>query len=152
MLSQRHSTDMSGVTDVKQHFGYSDQTLPCTSTPEDCLYLDLVYRSHDDFMLYSGIMWASIGGILVLWAVGRHVARSQPSGVQLPMEVEGGVPQSRSALDRLQRAITSHARSYLLPDAARPIFGRVTRTQVLTLIVLTGYLIVFSFVGLIYRS
>jgi predicted ferric reductase len=152
MLAPRHSTNMTGVTAVKTHFGYSDQTFPCTSTPEDCLYLDLVYRSHDDSLLYSGIMWAAIGGILLLWAIGRHFARSQPSGVQLPTELGEGVPQSRSAIGRLQRAITSHARSYLLPDAARPVFGRVTRTQVLTLTVLTGYLIVFSFVGLIYRS
>jgi predicted ferric reductase len=152
ILVPRHSMNMSGATAVKPHFGYADESIPCTSTPEDCLYLDLVYRSHDDSMLYSGIMWSIIGGVLLLWAVGRHFARAQPSGVQLPTEVGEGVPRSRSALERLQRAIPSYARRYLLPDAARPIFGRVSRTQVLTLTVLTGYLIVFSFVGLIYRS
>jgi predicted ferric reductase len=152
VLTSHHSTIMSGVTAVKTHFGYSDQTFPCTSTLEDCLYLDLVYRSHDDSMLYSGIMWAAIGGILLSWAIGRHFTRSQPSGVQLPQEVREGAPKSRGAIERLQRAIASYARCCLLPDAARPIFGRATRTQILTLTILTGYLIVFSFIGLIYRS
>jgi predicted ferric reductase len=151
MLAPRHSQNLSEATAVEHHWGYADRMIPCTSTPDDCAYLDLVYRSHDLSMLYSGIMWAIIGGILLLWAVSRHFARSQPSGVHLPTEVGEGVPQGRSASERLQRAIPSYARRYLLPDAARPIFGRVTRTQVLTLAVLTGYLIVFSFVGLIYK-
>ncbi|PVH90408.1 hypothetical protein DM02DRAFT_680680, partial [Periconia macrospinosa] len=151
MLAPRHIQNLSEATAVEHHWGYADRMVPCTSTPDDCVYLDLVYRSHDLSMLYSGIMWAIIGGILLLWAVGRHFARSQPSGVQLPTEAGEGVPQRRSALERLQRAIPSYVRRYGLPDAARPIFGRVTRTQVLTLAVLTGYLIVFSFVGLIYK-
>lgn len=50
----------------------------------------------------------------------------------------------------MQRAISSYSRQYLLSDAARPIFGRVKRTQVLTLVVLTGYLTIWSFVGIVY--
>jgi predicted ferric reductase len=150
-LARRHTPYVGEAEAIEPHWGYAARMLPCTSTPDDCNYLDLVYRSHDHSMLWSGILWAIIGGILLLWAVGRHFARSQPSGPQLPTEVGEGVPQRRSALGRLQRAIPSYARRYLLADAARPIFGRVTRTQVLTLTVLTGYLIVFSFVGFIWR-
>ncbi|USP79456.1 uncharacterized protein yc1106_06730 [Curvularia clavata] len=149
MLAPRHIQNFSEASAVEHHWGYADRMIPCTSTPGDCIYLDLVYKNHDLSMLYSGIMWSIIGGILVLWAIGRHFMRSQPSGVQLTTEIEG-VPERRSALDRLRRAIPSYTRRYLLPDAARPIFGRVTRTQVLTLAVLTGYLIIFSFVGMIW--
>ncbi|EMD88713.1 hypothetical protein COCC4DRAFT_195500 [Bipolaris maydis ATCC 48331] len=151
MLAPRHIQNMSAASSVEHHWGYADRAVPCTNVPDDCTYLDLVYHAHDLSMLYSGIMWSIIGGILVIWGVGRHFARSQPSGVQLPAEVGEGVPQKRSALERFQKAIASYSRQYLLPDAARPIFGRVTRTQVLTLTVLTGYLIVFSFVGMIYN-
>ncbi|EOA88296.1 uncharacterized protein SETTUDRAFT_168659 [Exserohilum turcica Et28A] len=152
MLAPRHIQNMSEAKAVKHYWGYVDRVIPCTSVPDDCRYLDLVYRNHELSMLYSGILWAAIGGILVLWAVGRHFARSQPSGVSLPAEAGEGVPRRRSALERLQRAVPSYARRYLQPDAARIIFGRVTRTQVLTLLVLTGYLIVFSFVGMVYKK
>ncbi|RAR12294.1 ferric reductase [Stemphylium lycopersici] len=152
LVPRVHIQNFSEATAVSHHWGYADRVIPCTNDPGSCEYLDIVYHSHDLGMLYTGIIWATIGGILLLWAVGRHFSRSQPSGVQLPTQVGEGVPQRRSALERLQRAVPSYARQYLLPDAARPIFGRVTRTQVLTLVVLTGYLTIFSFVGIVYRA
>ena len=148
--ARQHIQNHSDAAALQPHWGYADRVLPCTNDAGSCKYLDIVYAAHDIGMYYTGIIWATIGGILILWAIGRHFARSQPSGVQLPAEAGEGVRQRRSAFGRLQKAIPAYARQYLLPDAARPIFGRVTRTQVLTLVVLTGYLTVFSFVGIVY--
>ncbi|KAF2847472.1 ferric-chelate reductase-like protein [Plenodomus tracheiphilus IPT5] len=147
-----HIQNFSDASAVEPHWGYADRVMPCTSDPGSCAYLDVVYHSHDIGMYYTGIIWATIGGILLCWAIGRHFASSQPAGVQLPAAAGEGIRQGRSALERLQRAIPAYARQYLLPDAARPVFGRVTRTQVLTLIVLTGYLAIFSFVGIVYQK
>ncbi|KAF1945131.1 ferric-chelate reductase-like protein [Clathrospora elynae] len=152
MLVPRHIQDINSTTTVETHWGYADRAVPCTNDAGSCEYLDVVYHSHDIGIYYTGIIWATIGGILLLWAIGRHFVHSQPSGVQLPAEAGEGVKQRRGAFERFQRAAPSYARQYLLPDAARPIFGRVTRTQVLTLVVLTGYFAVFSFVGIIYKT
>ncbi|KAF1829152.1 hypothetical protein BDW02DRAFT_574235 [Decorospora gaudefroyi] len=152
MLAARaHIQNFSEASALEPHWGYADRVVPCTNDAGSCAYLDVVYHSHDLGMLYSGIIWATIGAVLLLWAIGRHAASSQPSGVQLAAEGEG-VSQKRSSFQRLRRALPSHARRYLLPDAARPIFGRITRTQVLTLVLLAGYLTIFSFVGIVYNT
>ncbi|CBX96143.1 hypothetical protein IAQ61_001317 [Plenodomus lingam] len=147
-----HIQNFSEASTVQPHWGYADRVLPCTNDPGSCAYLDVVYHSHDLGMYYTGIIWATIGGILIIWAVGRHFASSQPSGVPMPVEAGEQVRHTRSSFERLQRALPAYARHHLLPDAARPIFGRVTRTQVLTLLVLTGYLTIFSFVGIVYQK
>ena len=154
LLPRVHIQNFSDASAVEPHWGYADRVVPCTSDAGSCAYLDVVYHSHDVGMIYTGIIWVTIGAILLAWAIGRHFMHSQPSGVQLPAAAgEGeGVNSKRGAFERLQRATTSYARRFLLPDAARPIFGRVTRTQVLTLIVLTGYLTIFSFVGIVYQK
>lgn len=147
-----HIQNFSDASAVEPHWGYADRVVPCTSDAGSCAYLDVVYHSHDIGMYYTGIIWATIGCILLVWAIGRHFATSPPSGMQLPVEAGEGARSNRSALERLQRAAPAYARQYLLPDAARPIFGRVTRAQVLTLVVLTGYITVFSFVGIVYQK
>ncbi|KAL6710298.1 hypothetical protein ACN47E_009244 [Coniothyrium glycines] len=152
MFLRRHIQNFTEASSVQPHWGYADRVVPCTNDAGSCAYLDVVYRSHDVGMYYTGIIWATIGAILIVWAVGRHFTREQPSGVQLPAEAGEGVKTTRSAFERLQRAIPAYGRRYLLPDAARPIFGRVTRAQVLTLIVLTAYLTVFSFIGIVYHK
>ncbi|KAF2653192.1 ferric reductase [Lophiostoma macrostomum CBS 122681] len=157
--SRAHIQNFSEASAVEPHWGYADRIVPCTNDAGSCEYLDIVYHAHDVGILYTGIIWATIGAVLLVWAVGRQFARSQPSGVQLPIPAEAearesgeGVQRKRSAFERLQRAGQSYARQYLLPDAARCIFGRVTRTQVLILVVLTGYLTVFSFAGIVYKQ
>jgi predicted ferric reductase len=152
MLSPRHIQDMSADSAMEPHWAYSGRQIPCTNDAGSCAYLDVVYHSHDLGIYYTGIIWATIGSILLVWAIGRHFLRSKPSGIELPAQVGEDVNQRRSALERLQRAIPSYARRYLLPDASRPLFGRVTRTQVLVLVVLTGYLTIWSFVGIVYKT
>lgn len=150
-LSPRHIQDFSEATAVEPHWGYADRIVPCTNDPGSCEYLDAVYHGHDLGMYYTGIIWATIGGILIIWAIGRRFLRTQPAGVQLPYDGEG-IHSKKSALQRLPLAASAYARRYLLPDASRAIFGRVTRTQVLTLLVLTGYLTIFTFVGIVYKK
>lgn len=151
-LSLRHIQNMSEASALEPHWGYADRAVPCTNDAGSCAYLDVVYHSHDLGMYYSGIIWATIGTILLVWAIGRHIFRRQTSGLQLAVQSGEGSKPTRSAFERMRRAIPSYARRYLLPDAARSIFGRTMRTQVLTLVVLTGYLTVWSFVGIVYAK
>lgn len=151
-LSPRHIQNLSEAAGIVHHWGYADRAVPCTNDAGSCAYLDVVYRSHDLGMYYSGVIWATIGGILLTWAISRHFFHSQPSGVQLPDATGEDAVQARSAIERLRGAISSYKRRYLLPDAVRPIFGRVTRTQVLVLLILTGYLTIWTFVGIVYKK
>jgi predicted ferric reductase len=153
LLSARaHIQNMSEAKFLEPHWGYVPRSKPCTNDAGSCEYLDVVYHSHDLGILYAGIFWASVGAILLFWAVGRQVFHTQPSGVRLPVPAGEGTSSRAGFFTRLQRTIPSLARRYLLPDAARAIFGRTTRTQVFTLVVLTSYLAVWSFVGIVYKK
>jgi predicted ferric reductase len=148
----RHIQDFTTASRTVYYWGYADRIVPCTNDPGSCEYLDAVYHGHVLGMYYTGIIWATIGGILLVWAISRHFSPSQPSGVQLPVEAGEVVQEKGSAWTRLPKAVRAYGRQYLLPDAARPIFGRVTRTQVLTLVMLAGYLTVWTFVGIVYKK
>ena len=150
LISARHIQNMSEAKSLEPHWGYASRAKPCTNDAGSCEYLDVVYHSHDLGILYSGVFWATVGAILLIWAVGRQVLHPQPSGLRLP--AGEGLTSRPGAFQRLQRTIPSLARRYLLPDASQPIFGRTTRTQVLTLAVLTGYLTIWSFVGIVYKT
>ncbi|KAH8658133.1 ferric reductase like transmembrane component-domain-containing protein [Xylariales sp. PMI_506] len=155
-LIRRHIQNYSDASALEPHWGYVDRVIPCTNDAGSCEYLDLVYASHDRGMLYSGILWSTIGGILFLWAIGRRVWPSPESAqagqVVIAPDNEKGKTTARGAGARLQGAIRSGIRSYLLPDATRWIFGRTTRLQVLILSILAGYLLIWSFVGIQYKT
>lgn len=144
-LGARHIQNMSEATELEAHWGYADRAVPCTSDPGSCEYLDLVYWAHDMSMLYSGIFWATVGAILFVWALYRQAGRS--SSVPVSPESTG-----RGGLTKLRRTLGAASRRYLLPDSVRLVFGRTTRLQVLILTVLVGYLTIWSFVGLYYRT
>ncbi|KAI0598838.1 ferric reductase like transmembrane component-domain-containing protein [Biscogniauxia sp. FL1348] len=146
LLAARHIQNMSEAQSLEPHWGYLDRSLPCTNDAGSCAYLDQVYGSHDLGMLYSGILWATIGGILFIWAIGRRIWPSTQAG----LTTCNSNIEDKSSIRRLGRAIATHSRRYLLPDAARPIFGRTTRLQVGVLAALTGYLLIWSFVGIAY--
>lgn len=149
LLAARHIQDESTAASLEYHWGYADKVVPCTNDAGSCQYLDVVYRAHDVGMYYTGIIWSTIGGLLILWAIGRHVLRTHPSGMAMPHRIRGEeINERSSALQRFTAAGPAYARQYLLPDASRAIFGRVTRTQVLTFITLLGYLTIWSFVGI----
>ncbi|KAL7624863.1 hypothetical protein AAE478_004077 [Parahypoxylon ruwenzoriense] len=153
-LVARHIQNFSEATSLEKHWGYVDRAVPCTNDAGSCAYLDQVYWSHDITMVYTGIFWAIIAGILLLWTIGRRIFPS-PRADQLlaastDNERQSGIEAGRGW--RLRRTAVSLTRRYLLPDSVRFVFGRTTRLQVLILAVLAGYLLIFSFVGITYQT
>ncbi|KAM9883516.1 hypothetical protein VD0002_g7214 [Verticillium dahliae] len=136
------------------YWGYAVRVLPCTNDPGTCEYFEVVYGSHAVGMKYTGVLWATLGGILLILAVGRHfcalpkAAETMP-GVAADDEKNKTPP---SSVIRLARSISAMRRRNFLPDSIRFIFGRTTRLQVLILVALTGYLALFSFMGIHYQT
>ncbi|KAL2266664.1 hypothetical protein VTJ83DRAFT_6016 [Remersonia thermophila] len=161
----RHIQNFSAADQLEPHWGYADRVVPCVNDPGSCEYLDEVYGAHDRGMIYTGIFWLTIGGLLLVWAVGRRLiphedplvarlrlrrAEKQPATTE-PAAEAGAPPPRASAPRRLLQASASTLRRHLLPTTPlRVVFGRTTRLQVLILAVLAGYLAVWSFVGIKY--
>ena len=139
---------------LEPHWGYADRILPCTTDAGSCAYLDLVYHSHDVSMLYSGIFWAAIAGILLLWGLGRRIfpSRTADDAITSGAKAESQGTGTIGGLEKLKRSVSSFRRRYLLPDFAPRVLGHVTRLQVLVLFILAGYLTIFSFVGMAYQT
>jgi hypothetical protein len=135
MVEARHIQDHTANSTVKHYWAYPDRILPCTKDAGTCAYLASVYHSHEISMLYTFILWAVIGGVLVLMLslhYGKSVSRS--SNIKTPL---------RRGLDSLG----AFGRRWLLTEApGRSFLGRVTRLQVAVLSALLGYLLVFSYV------
>ncbi len=147
LLASRHIQNYSEADSLEPHWGYYSRVIPCTNDAGSCEYLDQVYSSHDESILYSGILWSTILGIVFLWTLGRRLlAPSRADGL-----MPGSISSSKSSGARFTRAFSAYVRSSLLPDAARPIFGRTTRLQVLILAALAGYLLIWSFAGITYQ-
>ena len=152
LVARQHIQDHDAAESVIHHWGYADRVVPCVNDPGSCTYLDVVYGAHDTGMVYTGVIWATIGGILLIWAI---VRRSLPplSQQHPPVQTDGQVEAGRkteSTVTRLRHTMWSHLNRFFLKDMFRPIFGRTTRLQVTILAVFTGYLTIFSFVGIVY--
>ena len=143
-LDARHIQNFTAAKTLEHHWGYADRAIPCTNDPGSCAYLDLVYSSHDRGMLYSGIVWATIVGILFIWALLRQFNRPQTTPMSSRPRLAG--------FRKLHVTLAVSARKYLLPDGARWIFGRTSRLQISVLAALAGYLLVFTFVGMTYQT
>ncbi|KAI9368646.1 ferric reductase like transmembrane component-domain-containing protein [Aspergillus egyptiacus] len=152
MVSPRHIQDFSQDSDLEYHWGYASRQVPCLSDPGSCAYLDAVYGEHDIGMMYTFILWAVICGLLFLWVLARHLFPltriSTPSKDQL---LEDSRPRQH-ALYRLGSSIKAWARRYLLPEALASVFGHTTRLQIAILAILIGYLTIFTFVGITYKT
>ncbi|TDZ19371.1 Ferric/cupric reductase transmembrane component 2 [Colletotrichum orbiculare MAFF 240422] len=158
---QSQNTSSGGLVD---YWGYAARVVPCTNDPGTCEYFESVYGGHERGMLYTGIIWATLGGILLIWAVGRHfwsprraaevpVTKSAPTEKQQQQQQQQVAGKPRDAgLGRLGRAFAATVRSYTLPESVRSVFGRTTRLQVVILAALTAYLAVFSFIGIWYKD
>ncbi|KIV95058.1 hypothetical protein PV10_02760 [Exophiala mesophila] len=152
-LAVRHIQNMSEADNLEPHWGYADRVVPCTNDPGSCEYLDVVYHSHDLGMLYTGIFWATIGGILFLWYIGRKIFQSPTSGQDgVLWKLEGQNQVRQGGVEKLRSTIASYSRQFLLPESLRLVFGRVTRLQVVILATLVGYLTIWSFVGIVYKK
>jgi DMSO/TMAO reductase YedYZ heme-binding membrane subunit len=136
------------------YFGYAVRVWPCANDPGTCEYFEAVYGGHEVGMLYTGILWSTVGGLLLLWSIGRHFwgrQRASESVTQSEAPVDTS-RQTTSGISRLVNALRATRRAYLLPESFRFIFGRTTRLQITVLAVLTGYLAIWSFAGITYKS
>ncbi|KAG7292014.1 hypothetical protein NEMBOFW57_002045 [Staphylotrichum longicolle] len=159
-LTPRHIQNMSEAASLEPHWGYADRAVPCTNDPGSCAYLDVVYSAHDRGMIYTGIFWLTIGGILFVWALARRIfpARTPSDDLLAAALSKSSPPESQqpprrptSTLTRLSRTLTTSFRQHLLPTTPLPLlFGRTTRLQLLILAVLVAYLTLWSFVGITY--
>ncbi|KAL2136154.1 hypothetical protein VTI74DRAFT_5207 [Chaetomium olivicolor] len=163
-LTPRHIQNFSEAASLEPHWGYADRAIPCTNDPGSCAYLDVVYEAHDRGMIYTGIFWLTIFGILFVWALSRRLFPSREPHDDLIAQLSrcnnSESEQQRqqppqSSLARAYRAFTTTARAHLLPTTPpllRPLFGRVTRLQLLILSILVAYLTLWSFLGIVYAT
>lgn len=133
-MDKRHIQDHSAGDNTQPHWGYPDRIVPCKNDAGSCAYLDIVYASHDNGMLYMGILWATLAGILFSWWF-WHLSRP-----------------SNKSIQRISNTIASSTRKWLLPDANHFIFGRTTRLQVAILGILCAYLTLWTFLGIVYGT
>jgi ferric-chelate reductase len=141
---ERHIQNESEAAALIEHWGYPSRSFPCTNDAGSCEYLDGVYWMHDVSMLYTFIMWAVIGGLVVIWLISRALSPKRRKNVsQNGSENQIGNTPQRS-IYRGWRAISASLRRRLLPEFRVRYFGHVTRLQVVILIVLLAYLLVFS--------
>ncbi|KAI0490296.1 ferric reductase like transmembrane component-domain-containing protein [Xylaria cf. heliscus] len=147
LLGPRHIQNESEADYLEPHWGYVSRVRPCTNDAGSCAYLDQVYYSHDLSMIYSGILWSTILAIIFVWTIGKRFW-APPRTDSL---VSRDISARGSSVIRFAKSFSAYIRSSLLPDAARPIFGRTTRLQVLILALLAGYLLIWSLVGITYQ-
>ncbi|KAM0327173.1 hypothetical protein ACHAQA_006305 [Verticillium albo-atrum] len=138
---------------IVNYWGYAARVLPCANDPGTCEYFEVVYGSHAVGMKYTGVLWATIGGILLTLAIGRHFWATPKAAQTVPGTVDDEKSSAASSTaTRFARAVAAIRRRHLLPDSVRFIFGRTTRLQVLVLVILTGYLTIWSFIGIHYQT
>ncbi|KAJ4112136.1 hypothetical protein NW768_011715 [Fusarium equiseti] len=150
-LGVRHIQNMSEAETLEPHWGYADRALPCVKDAKICQYLDLVYSGHDYSMLFAGIFWVMAIGVLFVWAFARKMWPSPKTDEFLIADGEKTFSSTINRQNRMQRTMGSFSRSYLLPDSLRIVFGRTTRLQVSLLAIISAYMIIASFAGLIYK-
>lgn len=150
----RHIQDFHHAGSLQPHWGYPGRVLPCTNDAGTCEYLDAVYWMHDVSMLYTFILWAVIGAVLLFWLLSRLTRLAVT--VSTPPASETVTPDSTAArsgsLHRSGRALMTKARAWLLPESLTRIFGHVSRVQILALATIFAYLLVFSLVGIVYKT
>jgi hypothetical protein len=144
-----HIQNFTDASSLEPHWGFGGRVVPCTNDKGSCAYLADIYHSHDLSMLFSGVIWLTIAGILFVWTLARHLLPSRRA------DEEFLVPRQRnkspSAMTRLRQATLAYSRRYLLPEFARPVFGRTTRYQAFVLFALFSYITIFTFVGITYH-
>lgn len=155
LAGRAHIQNFSDASNVEPHWGYADRVLPCTNDAGSCEYLDVIYHSHDLSMLYTGIFWSSILGILLIWGILRRMSPSQRAdeltGSLAKTEAQAGDGNTLGGMEKIKRTVASMRRRLLLSDFSPRFLGHVTRLQVTILLVLAAYLIVLTFIGIVYK-
>ena len=142
-MKRQHIQHAEATSKLEPHWGYANRIIPCTNDHGTCEYLDGVYWMHDTSMLYTFIMWAVIG-FLLLSAIGIRLVK--PSAKQFSeANSEGQKNESASSTSyRLWRGFQASMRRWLLPEGLVKFFGHVTKLQLLVLFMLSAYLLIFS--------
>ena len=140
LISRQHIQDHDSAQSEKYYWGYPSRVVPCTNDPGSCEYLDGVYWMHTVSMLYTFILWAVIGGILLLIVLIRVF---RPRRRRTPCHHEQHSSRQR-ILYRTWRSASSTSRHYLLPESLPRLFPNTTRLQILILATLCVYLTIFS--------
>ncbi|USP75494.1 ferric-chelate reductase [Curvularia clavata] len=138
-LAARHIQSDDDVLYTIDYWGYAVRKMPCTNDKGTCEYLDSVYAAHETSMVFTFIMWAVLGVILLLTILFR-LAR--------PQKQEG---TRQSFIYRLTRRASAVVRRCLMPECSK-IFRYTTRLQVLVLALFCAYLTAFSFAGITYKT
>ncbi|EUC36454.1 hypothetical protein COCCADRAFT_23736 [Bipolaris zeicola 26-R-13] len=139
LLAARHIQSDDNVQYTIDYWGYAVRKMPCTNDKGTCEYLDSVYGDHETSMIFTFVMWAVIGLILLLFVVFRLAHPQKQNGPR------------QSFVYRLTRLASSAVRKYLLPECSK-VFRYTTRLQVLILALFCAYLTVFSFAGITYKT
>lgn len=138
LLEMVHIQDFTNASNLEPHWGYVGRILPCKNDIGSCEYLDGVYWMHDVSMLYTFILWAVIGFLLLAAIAIRILKPVQPwssSAIVNRNEREIG-----SFYYRSWRSIQAILKRRLLPES----FGSITRLQMTVLVILLSYLLIFS--------
>ena len=130
-LAARHIQNDADVEYTIDYWGYAVRNFPCTNDAGSCEYLDSVYGNHQTSMIFTFILWAVLGAILLAILVSRLVRPRRKDGAR------------QSLLYRLVRLTSSTVRRHLMPECSK-VFRYTTRLQVLILALLCVYLTVFS--------
>jgi NAD(P)H-flavin reductase/DMSO/TMAO reductase YedYZ heme-binding membrane subunit len=152
LLGPRHIQNFSEAKTLQPHWGYVARALPCTNDIGSCEYLDTVYHGHDLSVLYTSILLAVLGGILLILGFGRRLLPHRYAPASSRLEDAEGPTTKQPLLYRFCATVKATSRKYLLPESVRTIFGRTTRLNVLVLVILACYLTVFTFVGIVYKT
>ncbi|KAH9820438.1 ferric reductase FRE2 precursor [Teratosphaeria destructans] len=140
LLPRKHIQDHNEANTTEKHyFGYSSRVLPCRKDKGTCEYLDAIYHMQELHILYSWIFWAVLLAILVAWAMVRALRTTRRAGVA-----------RESLLDVVCERVGYAKRRWGIADVWRRWEG-VSRLQALTLALLLAYLLIFTFVGIVYR-
>ena len=138
-LAARHIQSGDDVLYTIDYWGYAVRDMPCTNDKGSCEYLDSVYANHETSMIYTFIMWAVLGAILLLSILSRLLRPHKKQGAR------------QGFLYRLTRLGASSIRRYLVPECSK-LFKYTTRLQVLILALFCVYLTAFSFAGITYKT
>ncbi|KAK4140048.1 ferric reductase transmembrane component 3 [Dichotomopilus funicola] len=162
-LIPRHIQNLSSASNLEPHWGYASRAVPCTNDPGSCAYLDAVYDAHDRGMVYTGIFWLTLVGLVGGWGVLRILLRPRggsvvdgDQGEKQQGEEEQQQPNSiLSTTTRLVQTLHTTTTHHLLPSSPvflSPLLGHPTRLQLLLLTILTSYLTLFTFLGITYST
>jgi ferric-chelate reductase len=130
-LAARHIQTDSDVEYTIDYWGYAVRNFPCTNDAGSCEYLDAVYSNHYTSMIFTFILWAVLGAVLLLTLLSRLIRPQRRNGAK------------QSLLYRLVRLGSATIRRYLMPECSK-VFRYTTRLQALILALLCVYLTAFS--------